>query len=246
MGGVVLELDIGNSSAKWRVLGNERLGAGRLLVSEREMESVVEAYNVTAIRAASVASQQVDDVVLGVAKRYQIPCEFARATPYCGGVTNSYEQPSKLGIDRWLAMMAAWQLVAGLVIVVDAGTALTIDIVDQKGRHSGGYILPGRRLLLGVLSSGTEKVRYDEVVGVSASPGVNTGECVEHGCWLSLLAAIREVVAAVAKRQGQLPAVVLTGGDASNLLLLADEDGWLHVEELVLDGLVIALSEECA
>jgi type III pantothenate kinase len=244
MSAVVLELDVGNSSAKWRVLAPERLAGGRIVLTDSALCMLLDEYQISAIRVGTVAGQAVEDMVSAVAKRLAIPCHFARSQPSACGLTNSYQDPSKMGVDRWLAMLAAWRLVQSEVVVVDAGTALTIDLVDRNGCHSGGFILPGRKLILESLTSSTERVRYDGAPDASIAPGVTTAECVEHGSWLSLLSAIRSVVADCCRRSGRAPRVVLTGGDAPSLMRLAGESDWQLKEELVLDGLALALVDE--
>lgn len=243
MSAVVLELDVGNSSAKWRVLAPERLAGGRIVLTDSALCMLLDEHQISAIRVGSVAGQTVEDMVSAVARRFAIPCHFARSQSFGCGLTNSYRDPSKMGVDRWLAMLAAWRLVQGEVIVVDAGTALTIDLVDRNGCHSGGFILPGRRLIHESLTSSTERVRYDGAPDASIAPGVTTAECVEHGSWLSLLSAIRSVVADCCRRSGRAPRVVLTGGDAPSLMRLAGESDWQLKEELVLDGLALALAD---
>jgi len=237
MSAVVLELDIGNSSAKWRVLAPERLAGGRIVLTDSALRMLLDEHQISAIRAGSVAGQAIEDMVSAVAR------SFARSQPISCGLRNSYQDPSKMGVDRWLAMLAAWRLVQSEVIVVDAGTALTIDLIDRNGCHSGGYILPGRKLILESLTSSTERVRYEGVPDPSIAPGVTTAECVEHGSWLSLLSAIRGVVADCCQLSGSVPRVVLTGGDAPSLMRLAGESDWQLKEELVLDGLALALAD---
>ncbi|MGB2256326.1 MAG: type III pantothenate kinase [Spongiibacter marinus] len=244
MSAVVLELDIGNSSAKWRVLAPERLAGGRIVLTDSALRMLLDEHQISAIRVGSVAGKEVEDMVSDVARSFAIPCYFARSQPISCGLTNSYQDPSKMGVDRWLAMLAAWRLVQSEVIVVDAGTALTIDLIDRNGCHSGGYILPGRKLILESLTGSTERVRYEGVPDPSIAPGVTTAECVEHGSWLSLLSAIRGVVADCCQLSGGMPRVVLTGGDAPSLMRLAGDSDWQLKEELVLDGLALALADE--
>ena len=83
---------------------------------------------------------------------------FARSTASACGVTNSYRQPRRLGVDRWVAMIGAWSEFESSCLVVDAGTAVTIDAIDDTGQHLGGQILPGVALMARALASNTSDI----------------------------------------------------------------------------------------
>lgn len=241
----VLEVDVGNSSLKWRLLdaGLRRAG-GRTATSGQRLAALVGEWRADVVRIVSVAGERVDEQLAQAVIAADARCEFARTRSSCGGVVNSYAEPGRMGADRWVAMLAAWRRVKGAVIVVDAGTALTIDVIDGRGHHCGGYILAGRKLMLSALGANTGRVRYENPVSPDIIPGVNTAQCVEHGAWLAMLAAVREVYARQCADLACAPTVLITGGDAAALLDIAAEPQWLYCEELVLDGLAVALAEE--
>lgn len=241
----VLEVDVGNSSAKWRLIDQgARRDGGRISASGERLAELVNEWQVGLVRIVSVAGPDVDGQLAQAVIEAGARCEFVHTQPSCRGLVNSYAEPGRMGADRWVAMLAAWHMVAGPFIVVDAGTALTIDVVDGQGRHRGGYILPGRKLMLSALGANTERVRYEGAVVPAVAPGASTAECVEHGVWLAMLAAVREVYAAQCAALGCPPKVLLTGGDAPALLDIAAEPHWVYREELVLDGLAVALAGE--
>lgn len=189
----------------------------------------------TQARIASVADPAVTETVRDQMQRqFNLELQIARVSPLVAGVSCGYNEPETLGIDRWLAAVAAYQRNAGAVLVVDAGSAITIDLVGPQGQHLGGYISPGLRLMREALWQGTDRVQVDEVEPLNMLvPGASTQDAVNRGC---LLAA----VATIEKLASQYPAsIVITGGDgpviASALSLAAD-----HVPGLVLDGLAIA------
>ena len=92
---------------------------------------------------------------------FGIAPEFARTARFAAGVTCGYEDPSRLGVDRWLAMLAARQLSNRPFIVFGLGTAGTADFVDGDGVHKGGFIVPGLRLMTEALFAGTADVHVD-------------------------------------------------------------------------------------
>lgn len=144
----------------------------------------------------------------------------------------AYDMPERLGIDRWLALLPLRD--QSSAIVVDAGTAFTLDVL-KHGRHIGGYILPGLSLQRDVLAQQTAAVQFARAELADISLGLNTAACVGHGS-LRALVALTESVLADYPLASRKP--VLTGGDAEFLA------PYLPAEQrplLVFEGLLIAL-----
>lgn len=96
------------------------------------------------IRIANVAGQAVGRAIAEcLHARFLVSPRMARSAAAAAGLINGYADPTQLGVDRWLALCAAWERQPGALAVVDAGTATTVDIVAANGRHAGGLILPG-------------------------------------------------------------------------------------------------------
>ena len=156
------------------------------------------------------------------------------------GVTVAYET---LGVDRWLAMLAAHDLdLPETKVVVDCGTAITIDVLNASGEHQGGYIVPGIGLMKQALASNTAELKYSDNVNLNTSPGKTTSHCIEHGVLLMGVALVERVVSEYPDS-----IVVLTGGDASRIeqFMSVYKEGRVVLEpNLVMDGLVIAAREE--
>ncbi len=232
-----LQLDVGNSGTKWRLLERGRVAARGVYSSgdEATRTALLEcAPTVQQIWVASVAGShsegELADMLLG---RWGVQPWFARSTARCGAVQNSYAEPERMGVDRWLAMLAAWQRVQGRVCVIDAGSALTIDLLDDKGRHEGGYIIPGPTLMERALLLDTERVRFAEEVDYTLEPGSSTAEAVRHGIALAQAGAL----ALAMDRAGVAPSRLLfCGGWGQTLLRLLDRGGE-YIPELVFEGL---------
>lgn len=238
---MILELDIGNSRIKWRTLAAQGQPVARGHLSRRDLPGAVSwgellpVQSVRRMRVSNVAGPEVAAHldrwardVLGI-----VP-EYARATACIAGVTSGYREPEKLGVDRWLALLAAWHELGRACVIVDAGTAVTVDVLDDVGTHQGGYIVPGLRLMLDALLSGTSGVRLSAGPVASLAAGHGTSDAVLRGCTAMTVALIERT------RSGSELPLVLTGGDAE---LLAP---WLAAPsllrpELVLDGLGLAL-----
>ena len=154
------------------------------------------------------------------------------------GLQNAYSQPERLGSDRWLAMLAAWDDCQSACIVVDCGSAMTIDLVSGNGQHQGGYILPGLTLMNKALHIGTANLPTVNCRYNSISPGQDTEMCICHASLLSQLAIIEKL-----NREHKQVHWYLTGGDADCLLPLLEFDASLR-PELVLEGLAILANQE--
>jgi len=151
------------------------------------------------------------------------------------GLVNSYEEPQRMGVDRWLAMAGARGQGEGPFCVVDAGTAITVDQVDGDGRHLGGWIVPGPALAAGALFTGTARIPQ-ELADAAPSWGCSTAECVAAGMDQALRGLGQRIVAAGMELHGAAIPILGTGGDGERLLQWLGPDAKL-APDLVLEGL---------
>lgn len=164
------------------------------------------------------------------------------------GINIQVDYPDKVGIDRLLAAKAAihWSEIQGLdkpLIVVQAGTALTVDWVDSQRRFQGGSILPGVGLALQYLAAGTDQLPWlptDSIDRLPRLPGKNTEEAIAAGVHASLVGGVRYLVEryrAEDAQSGQAP-VVISGGDG-RLVLEHIPAPATYIDNLVLLGLAL-------
>ena len=199
-----LLLDIGNSRSKARLHN-----AGEL--TEIALESI-SADLWSAIDAVYCASVAAESRVLAIRELIPstIPFIQIRSEARSFGVTNSYQQPHLLGVDRWLALVAAAELYPDTeLLIADAGTALTIDWLSGTGVHQGGWILAGQKLQQEAVLSKTAKVFSAELETEQLGPATDTATALYQGAIAALVGAIRQ---AFEIKPAQL--IVLTGGDA--------------------------------
>jgi len=242
---MILEVDIGNTRSKWRLVTEE--GSEQRSGICNPDEIAVEAFRdlggsqipcrarVACVRALSIRQQ-----FAHVLASHGIQAVFAESSAYCAGVTNGYSDPKRLGVDRWLAVIAAYAEVHGALCVVDCGSAITVDFVDEHGAHAGGYIAPGFRAMQQSLLAATDLVRFADAFNHGEIvPGRNTATAVQGGIQL---AAVGVVEAALSRYRRHLPEVslLLTGGDAELILPHLARPAFLR-PTLVLDGLRLAL-----
>lgn len=232
----VLAIDAGNSRVKW---GLDEEGAWQALgsVPIDALESLADSAAWRGLGApqriavANVAGQPVRERLATVVGRWPIAPHWLHATAAACGVTNGYDDPGQLGVDRWAALVAARARHAGDCLVVMAGTATTIDRLDASGRFRGGMILPGAQLMRRSLHEGT--------AGLPLAPGKyadeprSTADAIETGC----RAAQAGAVAWARARLPQGAACLVSGGAARELVPLLDFP-LEEVEHLVLEGIV--------
>ena len=142
-----------------------------------------------------------------------------------------YPLPQRLGVDRWLAMLGARRLFSGDLLVVDSGTALTVDLLSHSNEHQGGYIVPGLMMARAALFGGTDKVRQfdDEADQLSLAPGRNTVNCVAAGTLRQHVALVKSVMAEYPDHR-----LLVTGGDGE---ALAELLGSVSYPDLIFDGM---------
>ena len=224
-----LDLDVGNSRIKWRFGDLEGNASADQLPNVKQ--------KVGRIRISTVRGNEAD-LSQRSTRLYGLEPEFAVASKSLAGVTNAYSNPRTLGVDRWLALCAAWNASAGSCIVIDAGTALTIDVVEENGQHLGGYIVPGLATMQRHLWDTTEQVKVQTEAPVRTDVyGTDTKSCVANGTLRMCTEFINGVLRA---SNVSTPTVFLTGGDAEPVLPYLDTEALIQ-PYLVLDGLALAL-----
>lgn len=217
---MILDLDIGNTLSKWRlkdVESSEIRSRGAVWTREewRPGADIPNLDVVETVRISSVARKAVleDTVAL---LRDSVPRVFVASPERESlGVINGYEEPARLGVDRWMGALAGYQL-AGACCTIDCGSAITVDFVVPGGYHLGGYIIPGLRLMKESLKLGTRNVAIDpdDEAAELLEPGRRTVEAVNHGIYMAAVSAINRIYAEVCDQQGITLPMLLTGGDA--------------------------------
>jgi type III pantothenate kinase len=163
--------------------------------------------------------------------------EFVFTPPEGLGVRTAYDNSENLGVDRYLAIVAAYQQVGGAAIVIDCGTAVTIDAISKEGIHQGGVIIPGLQLMKDALGFGTVGIgkRDSEAIDEFAR---STEVGVHSGALFAVVGGVREVLSRQHDRLGGAPEYVFTGGAAK---IIADQLGLpcRICDNLVFDGLLM-------
>lgn len=169
-----------------------------------------------------------------------IPIYHAVSEAETCGVRNAYTDPRRLGVDRWMALIAARQLTTHPVCVVDCGSAVTIDVLDDKGQHLGGVIVPGLTMMRHALHRNTAQLpftRETHPLGL----GTCTAAAIHNGTLYALLGAIERIAA----QQPEISQWFLTGGDARWIAPHLSISVRIY-PDLVLQGLASWFTAHCS
>jgi len=165
-----------------------------------------------------------------------------------GGVSNGYDHPNRLGVDRWVAMIGARQRVLAQgaprpALVVMVGTAVTVDALDAQGRFLGGLILPGFGLMLRALEMGTAGLKAP--TGEAVDFPTNTSDALMSGGADALAGAVERMHRRLRQRTGAEPALIMSGGAAVKLAPIT-ELPFETVDTLIFEGLLQLQSHRLA
>jgi len=249
-----LLVDIGNTRIKWARFDGRRLGAQEAAAhsgwkhEDFARRTIGSVRGLTRILVASVAGDAVNSSLLAAARIAGAPVpELLETTRRAGGITVGYLEPWRLGVDRFVAAIAAHNLFPGKpVCVIAVGTAMTIDLVSAAGRHLGGAIIPAPGLMVATLLKNTQGIRRRASGGSLGAPrglfGRSTRAGIVQGSRYAAAATIERALEEARKRVRQPPLAVLTGGGAPEVRPLVRGPSKL-VADLVLRGLAVIASE---
>lgn len=247
----MLELDMGNTRIKWRLRSDSgKVARGNFPSSSpfSELATAVEIAGLPTdkeplarVLVASVLGEERNrELHTWCEKNFAVTAEFACSGVDAGEVRSGYTAPEFLGVDRWLALLAGYALARRACVIVDCGSALTVDLLGSSGEHLGGYIAPGLKLMRHALQGNTQKIQIADVPSdFSVAPGRDTEACVTAAQSAMVGGLVEQALRQLSPYSEEAPALIFTGGDAQ----------WLHAffptaqvrVDLVLDGLSLAL-----
>lgn len=240
---MILVIDAGNSRVKWGVHdGQKWLRQGWSV--NRDVAALAESWQTIGmpdrIVASNVAGEAVRIALEDALSRFNKPIQWVAAMPSQCGVRNGYTQPAQLGSDRWAALIGAWRLHQEACVVVNVGTAMTVDALSDQGEFIGGLIVPGLAAMEESLERKAAGIERGE--GLIQTFPTNTADAVRSGVAFALAGAVGHMVDALSSKLGRTPVCILSGGDAELLRPLLPVETRVQ-ENLVLEGLIgIALA----
>ena len=247
---MIFVLDVGNSRLKWGfadggniVESGEDVHPARLSAfaaknwqnQERPVRAIISNVGKTSIG---------DRIRQWVVRHWEMEPQFLSSQATYGDVKNAYIESSQLGSDRWAALIAARQVTTSPVVIIDCGSAITIDVLSAQGEHLGGLIIPGLEMMRTSLVKKTERIELTDFDVQSPSfLARDTKRAVIGGTLYTASAAIDRISHDVGAELGRETVYFITGGDAPQFLPLLSGD-YHHRPNLVLEGLVALASGE--
>ena len=237
--------DIGNTRVKWACSGDKTLfGHGAFTYTQDTLSGLLrrnwrELERPEQVCFASVAGVGVTAQVHGfVRSAWNLEARQAVTEKERGGLRNAYDDVAAMGVDRWLAMLAAWSRYKKPLCVIDSGTALTVDIILGNGQHAGGFILPGLSLMAAALARETHGIRSHREQDLELEYGRSTAACISNGFAFALAGLLDRCFSKTREEQGVEVLSIITGGAAEQTLPLVP-GRHIHEPHLVLQGLHI-------
>ncbi|MDX1336027.1 MAG: type III pantothenate kinase [Gammaproteobacteria bacterium] len=194
--------------------------------------------NVDQIWVSSVLSNDFNSWLIGLADGlgFSKPV-FVQSVKACCGVSIAYDVPEQFGVDRFLALLAAYHNSKQDQIVVDVGTAITVDALLATGRHLGGVIIPGYLVMQNALIRSASAIG-DKTQGSLDIYSKNTADALTTGCYYAVLEGMNGIIRQMLQKFEGCPRITLTGGGAG--LFKSEIKGDVkYFENLVLDGLKV-------
>jgi type III pantothenate kinase len=238
----VLVVDIGNSRIKAAWQHGDELQALAPVATAQAEFTCWDGQAMAAPRRILVASVAADEITENLRaycrERWQRELECVVPQQQLAGMTTRYREPRQLGVDRWLAALAAYDAERGPVCVIDVGTALTVDVVTAAGTHIGGLIAPGPALMRASLSTATARLTSPRFACVDEFAD-HTVAAIALGISDAVAGLIERVAARLARHaSARAWRWFATGGGYADIAPLLPRDA-IHVPDLVLRGLVV-------
>ncbi len=223
---MIILIDIGNSRAKYVLSENGKLSVTSQLDNNDFNSDYFLQYfsQASQVVVANVAEPALTTELNVWCVSKGIGFTQVHSEQQKNSLVSAYQKPTQLGIDRWLALLAATHLYPKKnVLIIDAGTATTVDLVSEHGQHQGGWILAGVNALFNSILSHSTLVHAESKTTPSLVFGDNTTDNVNNACWAATLGMINQAVTQ-AKQLGTIEHIILTGGNglALSKLLIAD------------------------
>lgn len=239
-----LLIDLGNTRVKWAwaqggEVDTDSAGQGDEAAFERACRDAGEPAPGEILLSSVAGEERTRRIVDACGQLWNAPVRRLLTRAEQGGVRCAYADPSRLGVDRWLALVGAVAAYGKPVVVWDLGTAATLDAVNAAGQHVGGLILPGPETMRTSLAAKTKLNVPESLDGVDPlRPGRDTRECIAFGIMAAQVGAVRVFLEQIAERGTAAPRLVVTGGGAAAVRPLLERE-CIHDPWLVFRGMLV-------
>ena len=251
-----LAIDVGNTRLKWAMYDAAHPGAN-LLAHGAEFLEHIDQLAETGWAGLPAPDRMLGCVVAGDAVMRRVQQQIEQMADWDvvpqwvvpsvaeAGVTNGYDHPTRLGADRWVAMIGARHQVlrqgtARPLVVVMVGTAVTVDALDAEGHFLGGLILPGHGIMLRALETGTAGLHVP--TGEVTLFPTNTSDALTSGGTYAIAGAVERIYQHLSARCGEAPACIMAGGAGWKMAPSMSRPFEL-TDNLIFDGLLVIAAQ---
>jgi type III pantothenate kinase len=252
-----LALDVGNTRLKWSLYEAPRADAPLLAHGVQFLENIESLAEgdwrrlpaPQWILGCTVAGDAVKRRVQEQLEVWDVHPRWVVPSTAEAGVTNGYDHPSRLGADRWVAVIGARQRLLARgdghkpCVVVMVGTAVTVEAIGADGTFLGGIILPGHGIMLRALESGTAGLHVP--TGNVCNFPTNTSDALTSGGTFAIAGAVHRMVDNLRQHTGQEPVCIMTGGAGWKMAPSMTVPFEL-VDGLIFDGLLAIAAHRLA
>lgn len=240
-----LLVDIGNSRIKWAISAGDSWRVGRPIENRGDKSDLSLWQDLSRPAGVFISNSAGQSCYPAVAdwcmSHWEVVPMVLQSRVEQGGVRNGYADASSLGVDRWLALIAAHHAFKGALAVVDCGTAITVDALSEEGDFLGGVISAGPQTSITALTSkaahlSSGPIRYSSVFNT------NTREALTSGVLVLAAGGIERVLVEFEAKLGPDFKVLVTGGFAHTIAALIKRPNEIY-PDLVLEGIRVSISE---
>jgi len=240
----LMAIDSGNTHVKWGLHdGSDWLEQGVLAQDEsilllaQEWKRLPRPHDII---ISNVSSTETKKKLSKLLSFWKVEPKWITSLSYQCGVRNYYADPSLLGSDRWAALIAAWNWQQKGCLVVDVGTAMTVDVLSDTGEFLGGIIVPGFELMKRALTTNITTLQNQE--GEFSDFPNNTANAIHSGTVHALVGTVKRMSELFSITLGHIPKCIISGGASQQLMSELNMDASV-VDNLVLEGLVLIAEE---
>lgn len=239
----LMAIDSGNTHVKWGLHdGSNWLKQGNLaqdknMLLQQEWQDLPKPQDIIISNVSNTITKTKLSELLSC---WAVKPKWITPLAYQCGVRNYYANPSLLGSDRWAALIAAWERQQQGCVVIDAGTAMTVDTLSDTGEFLGGIIVPGLELMKKALATNTAALQNKK--GEFSDFPDNTANAIHSGAIHALVGAINRMSEQLTITLGHTPECIISGGKSQQLLSELNMNINL-IDNLVLEGLVLIAKE---
>ncbi len=230
----IVLVDAGNTSIKFVTLNNIDTELHSAYSVTECFQTLKTFPHISCIYLSNVGDASIEQHFSEFCQQHAVQLKIIYTQKEQFSLVNAYSDVTKMGVDRWLAMLAAHKMTRKPFAVIDVGTAITCDFV-KDGQHLGGWITPGFGIMKDALVKNTARVSANKDIPTRFGPGTSTEECVAMGCQAAVRGVYLSAVDYLSSNQAEFSIII--GGGGKNMLAFAQFDGSILVANLVVHGL---------